>query len=151
MGAVVIRGTADVPGAACTLVGFVPTESVVVLGLGPITPGARFDIDAGMLDAAREVIERFRLHRVTRGILVLFTGADPGLLLEALTPYCEAHGFEVLDAIVADGVRATGRDGRAVPYVVPPGLGTREEFARSQGIDPAEAFIVGKEPKVPNH
>jgi hypothetical protein len=148
MSAVIIRDAGDVPGAVCTLLDFVPTNSVVVLGLGPITPAARFDIGQDMLESATEVIERFRLHRVTRGVLAIFTDREPGLLAEVMGAYFEAQAFDVLDVVVADGERATGRDGQPVPYVVPPGLGTREDFAQAHGFDAEEAFTVGTEPEV---
>lgn len=148
MAAIIIRGAADVPRAVGATLGFMPTDSVVVLGLGPITPAARFDIGHDMLASANEVIERFRLHGVTRGILAIFTNREPGVLAEIMSEFFEALDFDVLDVVVVDGERATGRDGESTPYLVE-AMGTREEFARSQGFDPAEAFVVGTEPEVP--
>ncbi|NHA00338.1 DUF4192 family protein [Nocardioides sp. W3-2-3] len=148
MAAVVIRSAADVPRTVCGLLGFVPTDSVVVLGLGPITPAARFDIGHDMLASAHEVVERFRRHSVTQGILAIFTDREPNVLVEIMTELFEVLGFDLLDVVTADGERVTGRDGEPMPYLVE-ALGTREEFARSHGFDPGEAFVVGTEPEVP--
>lgn len=145
---VTVREVSDVPNAACAMLGFVPTDSVVVIGLGPITPAARFDINEGMLDGAREVVDRFLLHDVRQGLVVIFARHSGGLLVEPLAAYLGSRGFDVVDLVVVDSQHATGMDGRSMPYSLAPGLESRDEFALSHGYDPAEGFVVGTEPEV---
>lgn len=147
---ITVREVADVPDAACALLGFLPTDSVVVIGLGPITPAARFDINEGMLDGARQVVDRFMLHGVRQGIVAIFARHSGDLLVEPLEAYLDGRGFDVVDIVVADGERATGRNGRSMPYDLASGLGSRDEFARSRGLDASDGFVVGTEPSVPS-
>lgn len=106
-----VRSTEDMLALVPVVLGFVPTESIVMLTFGaPRTFHARCDLPASVEDlpgATRTLLEPVLDHGVT-GVILLLYSEDERLATEAAWAMCgsfERAGVRVLEAIRADGRR----------------------------------------------